>query len=208
VFESVWQRFGRIDTLVNNAGYGLMGPFEEASPESIAKQFETNVFGLMNVTRVALPYMRAQRFGRIVNISSIGGRLGIPLYSSYHATKFAVEGFTESLNYELKPFGIDAVLIEPGAISTEFLGRSADIAKPQEGSQYRSYFDRVYASFDKASKGGAKPDVVAKKIVAVAQSKSPALRNPVGGGAEFLMAARKLLPDCAVHSLVKQQTRG
>lgn len=199
---------GRVDVLVNNAGYGLMGAFEETAPEQIERQFQTNVFGLMNVTRGVLPLMRRQGRGRIVNISSIGGRIGIPLYSSYHATKFAVEGFTESLNFELNPFGIDAVLIEPGAIATDFLGRSGDFVTPVAGSPYKAYFDRVMDAFQKASTKGSTPDVVARRIVAVAAKPKAALRNPVGGGAELLMALRKALPDRIVHGLVKQQTRG
>jgi NAD(P)-dependent dehydrogenase (short-subunit alcohol dehydrogenase family) len=208
VIDQITDQFGRIDVLVNNAGYGLMGPFEETSPAQIEKQFATNVFGLMNVTRAVLPLMRSRQSGSIINISSIGGRIGIPLYSSYHATKFAVEGFSESLAFELKPFGIDVVLIEPGAIATEFIGRSADFAKPAEESPYKPYFERVLAKFMVASTQGSSPDVVARKIVATATTSSPKLRNPIGGGAEILMMMRKILPDWALKGLVRQQTAG
>jgi short-subunit dehydrogenase len=206
--NSIKQTYGRIDVLVNNAGYGLMGAFEDSSSEKIEKQFKTNVFGLMNVTRAVLPMMRQQNKGKVINVSSIGGKLGIPLYSSYHATKFAIEGFTESLRFELKPFGIDVALIEPGAISTNFLSSSADISKPDESSPYKEYFSRVYNSYVKTSQSASSPDVVAKKILKVALSNKPSLRHPVGGGAELMMPMRKILPDCAVETLVKQQTQG
>ncbi len=206
--QQIEQNFGSIDVLVNNAGYGLMGPFEETSQSKIERQFATNVFGLMGVTRAVLPLMRSQGRGRIINISSIGGKMGIPLYSSYHATKFAIEGFSESLSYELKPFGIDVVLVEPGAIATNFLGSSADINTPSKNSPYSNYFDRVLSSYVKASNSGSSPETVAQKIVKVASLKKPSLRYPVGGGAEVLMPLRKILPDCAVETMVKQQTQG
>jgi NADP-dependent 3-hydroxy acid dehydrogenase YdfG len=116
-------KFGRIDAVVNNAGYGLIGPFEAATPEQIEKQFQTNVFGLMNVYREVLPYFREQRRGFIVNVASVGGRVTFPLYSLYHATKWAVEGFSESLQYELEQFNIRVKIIEPGPIKTDFYGR-------------------------------------------------------------------------------------
>jgi NAD(P)-dependent dehydrogenase (short-subunit alcohol dehydrogenase family) len=206
--EVIESKFGRIDVLVNNAGYGLMGAFEETDDEQIRRQFDTNVFGLMKLTRAVLPLMRRAGQGRIINISSIGGKIGIPLYSSYHATKFAIEGFSESLSFELAPFGIDVALIEPGAIATEFLGRSADFAKREGESPYQKYFERVNLAYGKAAAGGSKPTVVARKIVKVAGQKRPKFRNPVGGGAEILMGLRKLLPDCAIRGLVSQQTSG
>src|SRR5688500_14549662 len=108
------EKFGRIDAVVNNAGYGLLGPFEAASPEQIERQFETNVFGVFNVCREIIPYFRTQKRGTIVNITSLGGRVAFPFSSLYNATKFAIEGFTESLQYELEAFNIRVKLIEPG----------------------------------------------------------------------------------------------
>ncbi len=206
--ETIEVEYGQLDVLVNNAGYGLMGAFEESDEDQIRRQFETNVFGLMRLTRAVLPMMRRAGKGRIINISSIGGRIGIPLYSSYHATKFAIEGFSESLKFELAPFGIDVALIEPGAIATEFLGRSADFATPNAASPYKSYFDRVNRAYNKAAGSGSRPSVVARRIVKVAQQRRPKFRNPVGGGAEILMCLRKILPDTAIRGLVSQQTSG
>jgi NAD(P)-dependent dehydrogenase (short-subunit alcohol dehydrogenase family) len=117
--------FGRIDILVNNAGYGLMGMFEEHSPEAIERQYATNVFGLMHVTRAVLPVMRKQRSGRIFNITSIGGLRGVAGWSAYCSTKFAVEGFSESLAQEVAPFGIQVTAVEPGAFRTDFLDTSS-----------------------------------------------------------------------------------
>ena len=123
------EKFGRIDVVVNNAGYAAVGPFEAATPEQIERQFQTNVFGLMNVCREILPYFREQKRGYIVNIASIGGRTAFPLYSLYNSTKWAVEGFSESLQYELEQFNIRVKLIEPGPIKTDFYSRSEEVMK-------------------------------------------------------------------------------
>jgi len=121
--------FGRIDVLVNNAGYGLTGSIEEVSDKEIRDQFETNVFGLLNVTRAVLPILRKQRSGHILNISSLAGRLGIPTMGIYNGSKFALEGISESLAGELKPFGIKVTIIEPGGFATDFSSRSIAIAQ-------------------------------------------------------------------------------
>ncbi|HZH96384.1 MAG TPA: SDR family oxidoreductase, partial [Flavisolibacter sp.] len=118
------ERFGCIDVLVNNAGYGTLGVLEAASDEEIIKQFDVNVFGVINVTKAILPVMRKNKSGVIINISSVGGRITFPYFSLYHATKFAVEGLTESLQYELSPLGIQVKLIEPGGYKTKFAGSS------------------------------------------------------------------------------------
>jgi NAD(P)-dependent dehydrogenase (short-subunit alcohol dehydrogenase family) len=122
--QSGLEVFGRIDVLVNNAGYGLLGAVEEVSDQQIRDQFETNVFGLLNVTRAVIPTLRKQGSGHILNISSMGGRLTVPTMGLYHASKFAVEGLSESLAYELKPFGIKVTIVEPGGFDTDFANRS------------------------------------------------------------------------------------
>jgi len=125
------EKFGRIDAVVNNAGYGLVGPFEAATDEQIERQFQTNVFGLMNVCREILPYFREQKRGFIVNVASLGGRVSFPFYSIYNSTKWAVEGFSEALRYELEPLHIRVKIIEPGPIKTDFYDRSQDLmSKP------------------------------------------------------------------------------
>lgn len=124
---SVIADFGRIDVVVNNAGYGLVGLFEAMTPEQIRRNVDTNLIGVMNVTRAVLPHMRAQRSGYVVTVASVAGRLSVPLYTLYCATKWAVEGFTEALNYEVCRFGIKVRIIEPGPIKSDFLSRSLDV---------------------------------------------------------------------------------
>ena len=130
-------RFGRIDALLNNAGYGAWGPLEAFSDESIRRQYDTNVIGLLATMRAVLPHMRAAKAGVIVNISSIGGKMTFPLGSLYHGTKFAVEGISEALNYELEPIGIKMKIVEPGAIKTDFGGRSLDFANDESIQEYQ-----------------------------------------------------------------------
>jgi NAD(P)-dependent dehydrogenase (short-subunit alcohol dehydrogenase family) len=125
------ETFGRIDVLVNNAGYGLMGAIEEVSDEQIRDQFETNFFGLLNVTRAVLPTLKQQHAGHILNISSIAGRLTSPMLGLYHASKFAVEGLSETLAQEMEPFGIHVTIIEPSGFGTDFASRSLAKAAPK-----------------------------------------------------------------------------
>ena len=137
--------FGGIDVIVNNAGYGLVGPFEASTEEQIQRQFDTNVFGLMNVTRAIIPHFRECKSGTIINITSVGGRLSFPLYSLYNSTKWAVEGFSESLQYELRQFGIKVKLIEPGAIKTDFYDLSMELNDEDEA------LDSLYEEIKKRS---------------------------------------------------------
>ena len=123
------EKFGRIDAVVNNAGFAVVGPFEAATQEQIDRQMQTNVYGVMNVCREILPYFREQKSGIIVNVASMGGRITFPLYSIYHASKWALEGFSEALQYEVKEFGIKIKIIEPGPIKTDFYERSQSIKK-------------------------------------------------------------------------------
>jgi NAD(P)-dependent dehydrogenase (short-subunit alcohol dehydrogenase family) len=203
VFVEATKDFGKLDVVVNNAGYGLDGVFEAMSDEIIEKQFNTNVFGLMRVTREAIKIMRAQNGGRIIQIASMGGRVTFPLYSIYHSTKFAVEGFTESLHYELLPFNIQLKLIEPGLIKTEFTGRSREFVKPDYTKQYDAYL----SNFEKAAAAAmikAEPaEVVASEIYKAATDESKKLRYPVGSPAPLLLRIRKLVPDSWFFSLIK-----
>jgi NAD(P)-dependent dehydrogenase (short-subunit alcohol dehydrogenase family) len=202
-FADVKARLGRIDAVVNNAGYGADGVFEAMDDEMIRKQFDTNVFGVMRVTRAAIPILREQGGGTIVQVSSMGGRLAFPLYQIYHGTKWAVEGFTESLQFELKPFNIKLRLIEPGAIKTEFYGRGRVVSP---GHDLPSYTD-VVKKCDAVSQGsgakGEKPEVVADAIVNAAESTGWKLRWPVGSPAPLLTRLRKLLPDSWWFAVVR-----
>lgn len=186
--------FGGIDVVVNNAGYGAVGVFEAATPEQIQRQFDTNVFGVMNVIREILPYFREKRDGTIINVTSMGGLLTFPIYSVYHATKWAVEGFSESLQFELKPFNIRVKTIEPGAIKTEFYDRSQDLFKKEGLTAYDEYQRVTFGNSQKEGENAPGPEVVAKKIFRAANDRSFRLRYPVGNQAPVLLALRRLLP--------------
>lgn len=201
--ESVSRDFGAIDCLVNNAGYGVDGVFEAMSDEVITKQFETNVFGLMKTTRAVLPRMRANGGGSIVQVASMGGRLTFPLFSVYHGTKWAVEGFSESLHYELRPFNIHVKIVEPGAIKTDFYGRSR-VFVGGEREEYRS----LVAKAEKVSQGpaqtGAPPALVAATIEKAARHTGRKIRFAVGAPAPMLLALRRVLPESWFFAIVRQ----
>lgn len=190
-------RFGAIDVLVNNAGFAVTGPFEGSSTADVARQFDTNVFGLMDVVRAVLPHMRERRTGTIVNVSSVGGRLTFPYYSIYHASKWAVEGFTESLRFELEPFGLRVKLVEPGPVKTDFYDRSAGVL---EHSAYDPQWSVAKKNMNKAGDTGATPQRVAEVIVRAAQDRSTKLRYPVNA---LYLRVRKLLGQRGWHAIAK-----
>ena len=198
-------QFGSIEVLVNNAGYALMGAFENCSTEQIRKQFDTNVFGLMEVTRSILPHFRERRSGVIINVASIGGKMAFPLYSLYHSTKWAVEGFSDSLQYELEPFNVRVKLIEPGPIKTDFYDRSADLAK-SELEVYDEFSDKVLANMNKAGEQGAPPEEVAETIYRAAIDSSRQLRYPSDRSARLLLTLRKFLPDSVFSTMIRSST--
>ena len=202
---ATFAKFGKLDAVVNNAGYALSGVFEAYTPEQIRRQFETNLFGLMEVCRQTLPYFRKQRAGTLVNVASMGGRLTVPLYSSYHSTKWAVEGFSESLHYELLPLGIRVKIIEPGAIKTDFYERSADVAKVDGLPDYQETVAIATANMNAAGDKGEKPEVVAKAIFQAASDTSNRLRYTVGGDAKMLLLLRRLLPETWFYGIVRSQ---
>lgn len=198
------EKFGRIDAVVNNAGYGLVGAFEAATEEQIEKQFQTNVFGLMNVTREILPYFRGQKRGIIVNVASMGGRLTFPFYSLYHATKWAVEGFSEALQYEVEQFNIRIKIIEPGPIKTDFYDRSADLTKKEGLTAYDYLIDKAMPNIQKAGADAPDGSVVAQTIYEAVTDNSKKMRYPVNS--KMILAARKVLPDNLFFKLVKGAT--
>jgi NAD(P)-dependent dehydrogenase (short-subunit alcohol dehydrogenase family) len=199
----------RIDVLVNNAGYGLFGALEDLSIAEMKAQFETNFFGVIRVTQQVIPVMRKQKSGTIVNISSVGGRIGIPGLSAYHSTKFALEGLSESISYELEPFGIKVVLIEPGFIRTNIMNSSIIAKKAQDQkSPYFSLTQQLERSFKAAmvnTSASSTPEVVAKVVVQAITSESPKLRYAVGNDAASIIQARTTLSDTEFGGLIKQQ---
>jgi short-subunit dehydrogenase len=196
-------RFKSIDVLVNNAGYGLVGPFEASTNEQIERQFGTNVFGLMEVTRSILPHFRERRQGIILNVASIGGRVAFPLYSLYHATKWAVEGFSESLQHEMKPFNIKVKIIEPGPIKTDFYDRSLDMISSQELKVYDSFINKAMPNLMGAGATGSSPEHVARVIYKAATDGKWKLRYPAGGNAGSILFLRKMLPDSIFNGIMR-----
>jgi NAD(P)-dependent dehydrogenase (short-subunit alcohol dehydrogenase family) len=193
-------RFGKIDVLVNNAGYGLLGAFEATTTEQVQRQFATNVFGLFDVTRVLIPHFRSQQAGTIINISSMGGHMSFPFASLYHATKWAVEGFSESLQYELEPFGIRVKVIEPGVVRTGYADR-LEIASKPELSIYDAPIKSMMQKSEQGYEGATKPEVVAKVIYRAATDNSKRLRYAAGSPLLFI---RKLLPDNIFFAMIRQ----
>ncbi|MEO6588758.1 MAG: SDR family oxidoreductase [Pyrinomonadaceae bacterium] len=195
------EKFGRIDAVVNNAGYGLVGAFEAATSEQIEKQFQTNVFGLMNVCRAILPYFREQKRGTIVNVASVGGRITFPFYSLYHATKWAVEGFSESLQYELEQFNIRVKIIEPGPIKTDFYDRSQDVTRKEGLTAYDYMLDKALPNMEKAGANAPGGEVVAETIYEAVTDGSKKMRYSVN--TKGLLLARRLLPDSIFSKIMK-----
>ena len=195
------EKFGRIDAVVNNAGYAVVGAFEAASAEQIERQYQTNVFGLMNVTREILPYFRQEKRGIIANIASVGGRMTFPLYSLYNSTKWAVEGFSESLQYELEQFNIRIKIIEPGPIKTDFYDRSQDVSRKEGLTAYDWFIDRALPNMKKAGETAPEGRVVAEKIFEAVTDGSKKLRY--GVNTKGILTARKLLPDWAFFRVIK-----
>lgn len=193
-------RFGAIDTVVNNAGYGIVGPFEASTPEQIERQIQTNLIGVMNVVREILPYFRKQGGGTIVNVSSVGGRLTFPLYSAYHATKWGLEGFSEGLQFELRPHNIRVKIIEPGPIKTDFYGRSLDVVSKPGLTAYNGYVNRAMPNLQRAGETAPGPEIVARVIFKAVTDGSWKLRYSANGA--LFLALRRLFPESWFRAIV------
>jgi NAD(P)-dependent dehydrogenase (short-subunit alcohol dehydrogenase family) len=214
--ERIRTEQSRIDVLVNNAGYGSYGAVEDVPLDEARRQFEVNVFGLARLVQLVTPLMRQQRSGKILNVSSIGGKGWEPLGAWYHATKFAVEGFSDCLRMELKPFGIDVIVIEPGAIRTEWGQIALDTLQQASGhSAYGPQAEEKRALFLAAAGSASDPDVVAREIIKAIQASRPKTRYVVGAHAKPLVFMSTFLPDrfndwfvgAITKSLVKQQRK-
>jgi NAD(P)-dependent dehydrogenase (short-subunit alcohol dehydrogenase family) len=197
----------RIDVLVNNAGFGSYGALEDVPMEDARYQFEVNLFGMARLTQLVLPAMREQRSGRIINISSVGGKIYGPMGGWYHATKFAVEGLSDSLRLELAPFGIQVVVVEPGAIRTEWGAIAGDnLLKTSGSGVYAKHAEKVasvLASAEKNPRLGSPPSVIAEAIIKASNTKRPRIRYAVGGGAKPILFIRRVLPDQAFDRVMK-----
>jgi NAD(P)-dependent dehydrogenase (short-subunit alcohol dehydrogenase family) len=197
-------RFGRIDVLLNNAGYGAYGALEAFSMERIRRQFDTNVIGLMEVTKAVLPHMRANRAGSIINISSIGGQITFPLGTLYHGTKFAVEGLSEALHYELEPLGIHVRIVEPGMIKTNFGGSSFDFAMDESLPDYAPMAEAMGRVFGNLASNPSSPETVAEVIWDAANETDDRLRFRAGTDAVELLDRRKAQDDTTFIGGIKQ----
>jgi NAD(P)-dependent dehydrogenase (short-subunit alcohol dehydrogenase family) len=204
--ESIVKENGRIDVLVNNAGFDLFGSLEELTIEEIKGQFETNFFGAARVTKSVIPTMRKQGSGIVINVSSIGGRIGlVPCNTMYHASKFALEGFTESLRHELAEFNIDVILIEPGVIRSNFV-ENIRTAKNYDSnnSPYAKTIQKVFEGFEPMLANASDPKEVAQIILNAANSSSPDIRYTVGKDAESILKARTELSDRELEKWVRE----
>jgi short-subunit dehydrogenase len=190
--------------LVNNAGFGLFGSLEDTSIEEIKSQFETNFFGTVRAIQQVIPIMRKQHSGIIVNVSSVGGRMGLPILSSYQASKFALEGLSESILYELEPFGIKVVLIEPGIIKTNIMNSSIPARKALDPkSPYLTLMQKMESYFKNGLENESlPPKEVAKVVLEAVTSKNPNLRYTVGSDAANIIEARMKMSDNEFRSMI------
>ena len=202
--QAILSETGKIDVLVNNAGYGLNGAFEDLAIDEIKAQYETNVFGLIRTTQAVLPIMRRQKSGIIVNISSGAGRFGFPGGSAYVSTKFAVEGLSESISYELEPFGIKVVIIEPGVIRTNFV---TVVAKKSQdpNSPYSQIMQKMATVIENMMKNSSSsPDLVAKVVLNAVTNENPNLRYLAGKDVETWLDSKRNMSDEEFYKMMKQ----
>jgi NAD(P)-dependent dehydrogenase (short-subunit alcohol dehydrogenase family) len=197
-------RFGRIDVLLNNAGYGAYGPLEAFSIDRIERQFDTNVIGLLATTKAMLPHFRHHKAGTIINISSIGGQMTFPLGTLYHGTKFAVEGLSEALHYELAEFGVGVKIVEPGMIKTDFGGRSFDFVNDESMSEYQPTVQKLFALWGAGDRPAAEPEVVSEVIWHAATDGTDTLRYRAGDDAIAMLDKRKAESDATFISDMKK----
>ncbi len=195
-FQLFLKEINKVNLLINNAGYANGGFVEETPVEEYRKQFETNLFGAISITQLVLPYMREQQSGKIINISSISGQVAFPVLSPYVSSKYALEGWSESLRLEVKPFGIDVALIEPGSYNTNIweVGKQLATNQSDTSSPYKEYMDKIQKHINSGSDTFGNPIDVANKIVEIAESKRTNLRYPIGKGVKFMIFAKKILP--------------
>ena len=197
--------YGRIDVWLNNAGYGAFGPVEAGTREEIERQFDVNVFGLIACVQAIAPHFRERKAGVLINVSSIGGIMTVPAYAVYNATKFAVEGLSEGLWYELGTFGIKVKVIEPGAIKTDFGGRSLDAWDVSRVPAYAPFMDKVKAARARYTKNSSPPEAVAEVIYRAATDPSDRLRYSAGADARRLIPLRRLLGAGGTMKMIKRR---
>jgi len=202
--KKIQEQKGRIDVLVNNAGYGLFGCLEDVSMDELKAQFETNFFGVVRLIQEIAPTMRKQSSGIIVNVSSVAGRIGFPGTPAYISSKFALEGLSECMRYELSPFGIKTIIIEPGVIKTDFFS-SMKVAKGKPDSPYKEVTEKVMNGVKMMAEMGTMPDEVAKTIIKAIQTEEPLPRYIVGSDASMFLEAKKMKTDIEFENYIKKE---
>jgi len=204
------ESFGKIDVVLNNAGYGLMGAFETSSKDQIKREFETNLFGAMDVTKAFLPHFKQNKGGLFINLTSIGGLLALPFLSLYHSTKFALEGFSESIAYELEQFGIRVKIIEPGAVKTNFATSSLDLSSNPSITDYDEELKKLQETIESMFSTGqsSTPEMVAETIFAAATDESDTMRYLSGKDAEQFYSLKKENGDVGFAKMIKQTLLG
>jgi NAD(P)-dependent dehydrogenase (short-subunit alcohol dehydrogenase family) len=203
--KAIASKANSIDVLVNNAGYALTGAFEDLAIEEIKAQYETNLFGLIRTSQAIIPIMRKQKSGTIVNISSGAGRFGYAGGSAYVSTKFAVEGLSESMAYELEPFGIKVILVEPGVIKTNIANGMVIAKKSQNpNSPYSQIMQKMSTSFEHMLENASSPELVAKVVLQAVTSENPSLRYLAGKDVEMWIEAKRNKSDDEFYKIMKQ----
>lgn len=206
--EQIHEEAGSIDILINNAGFGFEGAIEDVSMKDAKYQMEVNVFGAMRLTQLVLPKMRENKSGKIVNISSIGGKVALPLGGWYHASKFAIEALSDALRKEVKAFGIDVIVIEPGGIKSEWGDIALDnLAKVSGNNAYKEMVEGAIKSFRKTQNNDSDPLVIAKLVQKAIEVKNPKTRYVGGSMAKPLLFLRSILSDKMMDSLIMSQMK-
>jgi NAD(P)-dependent dehydrogenase (short-subunit alcohol dehydrogenase family) len=195
----------RIDVLVNNAGYGIFGCLEDLTIDELKAQFETNFFAAARLIQEVAPIMRSQKSGAIVNVSSVAGRIGFPGSPAYISSKFALEGLSECLRYELSPFGVNTIIIEPGVIKTNFFGSMRMPKNVKPDSPYKDITNKVVAGVKMMAEMGTPPKEVAETIVKALKEKNPLPRYPVGNDAMMFLEAKKMKTDIEFENYLKKE---
>lgn len=203
VVKQVIAEQGRIDVLWNNAGYGLYGPVEDLSMEKVQQQFEVNVYGVARLTKKVLPYMREKCNGLIINTSSMGGKIYTPLGAWYHASKHAIEGFSDCLRMEVKEFGIKVVMLEPGMINTGFNAAVRDdFSFESQNGPYKRLVNGYIKAMENNPAPGSKPEVISRTVLKIINARNPKTRYLVGRGGKLLVAIRRIFGDKAFDTMM------
>ena len=206
--EAILGKKQRIDVLVNNAGYGMWGTVEDLSVDEFKEQFETNFFSIVRLIQKVAPTMRKQGSGDIVNISSVAGRIGFPVSTAYISSKFALEGFSESLRYELQPFGINVIIIEPGVIKTNFFDSMRTAKKADNDDTYKDITSKVISGVEMMAEMGTPPKEVANAIINSIKEENPLPRYVVGNDAAMFLEAKKMKTDIEFENYLKKELYG